>query len=123
MVIVFDRAQGGGDVAEELEEDFGLTIIDHGQGKDFDLASMRLGEYTDEEKYNWDCSDEYREKFATQVLAAVVVPTQGGKRWRGEAPDDETPADAFDAVAMALHMASQDETRPFDPEDYRIQSV
>jgi hypothetical protein len=54
MVIVFDRNAGGGDVAEELEEDHGLTVIDHGQGTEFDLASMRLGEYVEEGKLEHD---------------------------------------------------------------------
>lgn len=109
MVIVFDRAHGGGDVAEELEEDHGLTIIDHSQGIPFDLASMRLYEYVEEGKLEWDAPKEHLEAFATQVLSAVMKETSGGKRWRGEAPDDETPADAFDALAMALHMATQAE--------------
>jgi phage terminase large subunit-like protein len=30
-------------------------------------------------------------------------------RWRGEAPDDDTQIDGFDALAMAVHMASQPE--------------
>lgn len=120
MVIVFDRAQGGGDVAEELEEEHGLTVIDHGQGVPFDLASMRLGELVEEDRLEWDAPDEYRELFAQQVLAAVMKPTSGGRRWRGEAPDDDTPADAFDALAMAVHMATTDDTQPVNPDDYRI---
>jgi len=121
-VVVFDRAQGGGDVAEELEEKHGITIIDHGQGTEFDLASMKLAEVIDENRLEWDASEEHRENFANQVLSAVVVPTAGGKRWRGEAPDDETPADAFDSLAMAVHMATSGEhkAKPFNPEDYRI---
>jgi hypothetical protein len=125
MVVAFDRAQGGGDVAEELEEKHGITIVDHGQGVDFDLASMRLGEVVDENRLEWDASDKYREQFALQVLNAVVVPTSGGKRWRGEAPDDETPADAFDALAMAVHVATSDEFKKpkINPDNYRISTV
>jgi hypothetical protein len=125
MVVVFDRSQGGGDVAEELEEEHGLTVVDHGQATDFDLASMRLGEYVEEGKLEWDAPDEHRETFATQVLAAVMKETAGGKRWRGEAPDDDTPADAFDALAMALHVATiaGEPTKTFDPADYRIENL
>jgi phage terminase large subunit-like protein len=113
MVIVFDRNAGGGDVAEELEEEHGLTVIDHDQGKAFDLASMRLGEYVEEQKLEHDGNADLTE----QVLAAVLKPTGGGKRWRGEAPNDDTPADGFDALAMALHMAT---TLPEDQDDFDI---
>lgn len=121
MVVVFDRNAGGGDVAEELEEEHGLTIIDHDQGQAFDLASMRLGEYVEEGKLEHDGD----EALAREVLAAVMKETAGGKRWRGEAPDDETPADGFDGLAMALHMATQlaDEKPTFNPDDYRIGQV
>jgi phage terminase large subunit-like protein len=105
MVLVFDRNHGGGDVAEELEENHGMVIIDHGQGTEFDLASMRLGEYVEEAKFEHDGN----EKLSEQVLATVVRITAGGKRWRGEAPDDETDIDGFDALAMALHIATQSE--------------
>lgn len=102
MIIVFDRAQGGGDVAEELEEKHGLTIIDHGQGVPFDIASMKLGEYVENSKLEHDGHD----KFSNQVLSAVMTPTAGGRRWRGEAPDDQTLIDGFDALAMALNVAT-----------------
>ena len=117
MVIVFDRNHGGGDVAEALEEDHGLTIIDHDQGKAFDLASMRLGEYVEEGKLEHDGDPE----LSAEVLAAVMRETAGGKRWRGEAPDDETTADGFTALAMAVHMATTaEEDEPFDLANYRI---
>src|SRR5207248_7912495 len=94
MRIVFDRNQGGGDVAEELEEEHGLVIVDHGQGAPFDLASMRLAELVEGGKLEHDGNP----KLARQVLAAVMRQTSGGKRWRGDAPDDETKADAFTAL-------------------------
>jgi phage terminase large subunit-like protein len=122
MVIVFDRNHGGGDIAEELEEEHGLTIIDHSQGTPFDLASMRLAEYVEEGKLEHDGN----EALSTQVLAAVMRETAGGKRWRGEAPDDDTPADGFDALAMALHMATTpglETKRPFNPDDYRMETL
>lgn len=121
MVVVFDRNHGGGDVAEELEEEHGLTIIDHSQGIPFDLASMRLAELVEAGKLEHDGN----QLLATQVLAAVMKETAGGRRWRGEAPDDETQVDGFDALAMALHMATQpgEEKAPFNPDDYRIEQL
>jgi phage terminase large subunit-like protein len=117
MVVVFDRNHGGGDVAEELEEQHGLTVIDHDQGKAFDLASMRLAEYVEEAKLEHDGD----KALTTQVLAAVLRETAGGKRWRGEAPDDETLVDGFDALAMAVHMATTfEEDPPMNLDDYRI---
>lgn len=114
MAIVFDRNAGGGDVAEEFEEDHGLTVVDHGQGTDFDLASMRLGEYVEQGKFDWDAPEDHLQDFSQQVLAAVMRETASGNRWRGEAPDDDTPADAFDALAMALQVAATAEIEP-DP--------
>jgi len=102
MVVVFDRAQGGGDVAEELEEKHGLTIVDHSQGTAFDIASMKLGEYVEGTKIEHDGN----EKFSNQVLSAIMQPTAGGRRWRGEAPDDQTHIDGFDALAMGLNIAT-----------------
>lgn len=102
MIVAFDRAQGGGDVAEELEEQHGITIVDHGQGAPFEFASMKLGEYIENGKLEWDGPQE----FVEQVLQAVAKPTMGGKRWRGQEPDAHTPIDAFDALAMALNVAT-----------------
>lgn len=120
MVLVFDRNHGGGDVAQELEEEHGMTVIDFGQGTEFDLASMRLAEYVEEAKLEHDG----HELFSTQVLSAVVKPTSGGKRWRGEAPDGETDIDGFDALAMALFEATDADDEPvFNPDDYRIRGL
>jgi hypothetical protein len=62
MVIVFDRNAGGGDVAEEFEEEHGLTVIDHSQGLPFDLASMRLAEFVEEGKLEWDAPEQHRRR-------------------------------------------------------------
>lgn len=101
MCVVFDRNAGGGYVAEAMEEDHGLTVIDHGQGVEFEMASMLLGEVVDQQLLLHDGNPEVTE----QVLAAVARTTYHGKRWRGEAPGDGKLIDAFDALAMALNMA------------------
>lgn len=119
MVIVFDRNAGGGDVAESFEVKHGLTIVDHGQGAEFDLASMRLGELVEEGRLEWDAPKEHLETFTRQVLSTVMKETHSGRRWRGEAPDEDTQIDAFDALAMAAHVASTAKApAPFDPNDY-----
>jgi hypothetical protein len=135
MVLVFDRNAGGGDIAEELEEKHGLRVIDHSQGVPFDLASMRLAEVVEEAatqaaaeeipKLLWDAPEEHRELFAGQVLAAVMKETAGGRRWRGEAPDEDTQIDGFDGLAMAVHMASQpvEDELAIDVDDYRIERL
>ena len=130
MIIAFDRAQGGGDVAETLEEEHGVTIVDHSQGTAFDYASMKLGEYVENQKIEWDGPDE----FGEQVLRAIAKPTAGNKRWRGEAPDQYTAIDGFDGLAMALNVATSphmiDEATgklkkavPGNVEDYRIEGL
>jgi phage terminase large subunit-like protein len=126
-LIAFDRAQGGGDVAEELEENHGITIVDHDQGKAFELASMKLGEYVENRKLVHDGN----EAFSNQVLSAVAKFVAGGRRWRGEPPDAETSIDGFDALAMALNVATSPmgETRgkknpaSGDVDDYRIERL
>lgn len=124
MVIVFDRNAGGGDVAEELEEDHGLTIVDHDQGTAFDLASMRFAELVERAGVEWDAADEHLEAYAGQVLAAVMKETASGKRWRGEQPDDDVAIDAFDATAMAVHIATTGAaSKKFDPDQYRVTSL
>lgn len=123
MVVVFDRNHGGGDVAEDLEQDHGLTVIDHSQGVPFDLASMRLAEYVEEGKLEHDG----HELLSKQVLSTVMKETAGGRRWRGEAPDDETQIDGFDALAMALNQLAlaEDEVPAvaFNPDDYRMEQL
>lgn len=105
MKVVFDRNHGGGYVAEQLEEDHGLEVIDHDQGVDFDMASMLLGEVVDQHGIDHDGNEEITE----QVLAAVVRQTARGKRWRLEEPGDGKPIDAADGLAMALNKAMNPE--------------
>lgn len=123
LVVAFDRAQGGGDVAEELETKHGITIVDHDQGKTFELACMRAAEYVENQKLEHDGDPV----LAAHVLAAVAKMTAGGKRWRAEKPDDETRIDGFDGFAMALNVATSGLPAPKrhaasgDVEDYRIE--
>lgn len=131
MIVAFDRAQGGGDVAEELEEEHGVTIVDHGQGIPFEFASMKLAEYVENRKVEWDVADDdQRDLFANQVLSAVMKLTSGGRKWRGEAPDQVTQIDSFDAFAMALNVATSPLPQPKrrkigygDADDYRIEGL
>lgn len=125
MVVAFDRAQGGGDVAEELEERHGIAIIDHDQGKEFELACMKAAEYIENRKLEHDGNP----KLSEQVLATVAKLTVGGRRWRGEPPDSETAIDGFDAFVMALNVATNPGLRKVKHrlagtiEDYRIESL
>jgi hypothetical protein len=122
MTIVFDRNVGGGLIAEQFEEDHGLTVIDHGQGVPFDLASMLLGELVDQHGFDHDGNAE----ITAQVLAAIAKPTAMGRRWRLEQPQDGAPIDAAAAIAMATHMAFKAKAEPAerrDPADYRITSL
>jgi hypothetical protein len=131
MIVAFDRAQGGGDVAEELEEEHGVTIVDHGQGVPFEFASMKLAEYVENRKINWDVADdETRDMFTNQVLSAVMRLTSGGRKWRGEAPDQSTHIDSFDGLAMALNVATSPlpdvkrrQIGTGDVDDYRIEGL
>jgi hypothetical protein len=80
MVVVFDRNYGGGLIAEQLEEDHGLTVVDHGQGVEFDLASMLFGELVDQHGFDHDGNPD----LTAQVLAAVARRSRYGRRWRVE---------------------------------------
>lgn len=121
MTIVFDRNWGGGLIAEQLEEDHGLTVIDHGQGKEFELASMLLGELIDQSGIDHDGHDE----LTTHILNAVARRSRYGRRWRLEQPRDGRPIDGAAALAMAVNMAlNPAEARPrIDITAYRAQHL
>jgi hypothetical protein len=121
MVVVFDRAYGGGLIAEQLEEDHHLTVVDHGQGVEFDLASMLFGELVDQHGFDHDGNPE----ITAQVLAAVARRSRYGRRWRVEQPRDGRPIDACDTLVMATNIAVNppEQAPPVDPEDYRIQRL
>jgi hypothetical protein len=101
MTVVFDRNYGGGLIAEQLEEDHGLTVVDHGQGLEFDLASMLFGELVDQHGFDHDGNKD----LTAQVLAAVARRSRYGRRWRIDQPRDGRPIDAADAVVMATNIA------------------
>lgn len=125
MVVAFDRAIGGGDAAEELEEDYGIYIVDHDQGKMFELACMKAAEYVENQKLEHDGDT----KLADHVLSAVAKMTAGGKRWRAEKPDEETRIDGFDGFVMALNVATSGLPLPKrgvaggEVSDYRIEQT
>lgn len=122
MAVVFDRNWGGGLIAEGFEEDHGLTVIDHGQGVEFELASMLLGELIDQRGLEHDGNPELTE----HVLAAVARRSRYGRRWRLDKGRDGRPIDGAAALAMAVNMVfnpPEDARRPFDPRDYRIEAL
>jgi hypothetical protein len=121
MVVVFDRNYGGGLIAEQLEEDHGLTVVDHGQGVEFDLASMLLGELVDQHGFDHDGHPD----VTAHILAAVARRSRYGRRWRLEQPRDGRPIDAADAVAMATNIALNppDPPEEIDLDDYRIRRL
>jgi len=116
--LVFDRAKGGGLIAEQLEEDHGLVVIDHPQNTPFELASMMFGELVDQQEFEHDGHPE----LTAHVLAAVAKRSYYGRRWRIEQPRDGQPIDGADAVVMATNIAMNppNEERVIDPADYRI---
>jgi hypothetical protein len=116
LVLVFDRNAGGGLIAEQLEEDHGLTVVDHGQGPPMEFASMLLGELVANHLMEHDGNQQLTEA----VLAAVAKPTFYGKRWRLEKPRSGEPIDAAAALAMAAHAAHQNMADSVNPDDYRI---
>jgi hypothetical protein len=112
MRVVFDRNHGGGLIAEQLEEDHGLVVIDHSQGVPFELASMLFAELVDQHGFDHDGNED----LTTQVLTAVAKRTAHGRRWRLEQPRDGRPIDGADAVAMATHIAMNPPEDDKEPE-------
>lgn len=121
--LVFDRAKGGGLIAEQLEEDHGLVVIDHSQGTPFELASMLFGELVDQQAFEHDGNPE----LTAHVLAAVAKRSYYGRRWRIEQPRDGRPIDGADAVVMATNIALNPPEVPeetvIDISRYRIQRL
>lgn len=101
--LVFDRAKGGGHIAQQLERKRAFTIIDHGQSADMDDASELLATLVLEGRLRHDAN----ERVTRQVLAAAA------KRSRRHAWYLAKPAsaphrkiDAAVALAMALRVAN-----------------
>jgi phage terminase large subunit-like protein len=104
MVIVFDRAKGGGLIAEQFEEQHGLIVIDHHQGPPMELASMLLGQIVAGHELRHDGS----EQLTAHVCAAAARVSYYNTRWRIEKPRGGAPVDGAVALAMAAHMARSD---------------
>jgi hypothetical protein len=122
MKLVFDRNAGGGLIAEQLEEDYGMVVIDHSQGVPFELASMLLGELIEQQGLDHDENEE----LTAHMLAAVVRRTKYGRRWRIEAPSDGRPIDGADGLAMAVNIAlnpPDDGEEEIDIAKYRIKRL
>jgi phage terminase large subunit-like protein len=116
MTIAFDRAWGGGLIAEQFEEDHGLTIVDHGQGQPMEVAAMLLGELLTQHGLDHDGNPN----LTQHVLSAAARPTMYGRRWRIEKPRSGEHIDAAIALAMALNVAMQLRTTNVNVDDYRI---
>jgi phage terminase large subunit-like protein len=117
LILVFDRNAGGGLIAEQFEEDYGIQCVDHGQGPPMEFASMLLGELVANHLLDHDGN----EALDDAVLAAVAKPTFYGKRWRLDKPRSGMAIDAAVALAMGVHAAHQNLGKPaIDPDAYRI---
>jgi hypothetical protein len=122
MKLVFDRNAGGGLIAEQLEEDHEMVVIDHSQGVPFELASMLLGELIDQHGIDHDENEE----LTAHMVAAVVRRTKYGRRWRIEGPADGRPIDGADGLAMAVNIAlnpPDDDEEEIDITKYRIKRL
>lgn len=97
--VAMDLSGGGAYIAEELTR-AGLDVIGHGQGVEFDVASMLVGELVDQAALKHDANPE----LTAQVTRTVARRTAGGTRWRGEKPQDGGQIDGFDAAAFAVNI-------------------
>lgn len=119
LVLVFDRNIGGGYIAEQMEEDHGMTVIDHGQGTPMEFASMLLGEIIAQHELEYDGN----EKLKAHLLAATARKTYYQKRWRLEKPRGGDPIDGAVALAMAVNAARQDDAESVNIDDYRVEGL
>jgi len=117
--VVFDRNMGGGLIAEEMEEDYGLDVIDHGQGTPMEFSSMLMGELIAQHLLHHDDQED----ITAHVLAASARPTFHGKRWRIDKPRSGEPIDAAVAMAMGVWVAYQENQGRINLEDWHIQSL
>lgn len=102
LAIVFDRHAGGELIAEQMEEDHGLAIIDFTQqGAQMEHAAMLLAEVVDQRRFDHDGHVE----LERHVLNAVMRKSSHGRRWRLDQPRSGEPIDGAVALAMALWVA------------------
>lgn len=133
--VVFDRNAEGEGIAQELEDDHDIRVIQHSQDPSpMADASMGFAEGIGNQTVELPDDDE----FISHLLAAVAQTTSGEK-WRFVAPaqgrgsrkkgqrdqDDVEFIDAAIAAAMVRRIALDDEgaPAPIDPSDYRIVTV
>lgn len=102
--IVFDRAKGGGYVAQDIEKSMpGVTIIDHGQTAEMDDASELLARLVAEKSLTHDGD----EQITRQVLAAAVHRSRRNRWYLAKPPSQpHRKIDAAVALAMALRVAN-----------------
>jgi phage terminase large subunit-like protein len=114
MRIVFDRNKGGGLIAEDFEEEYGLTIVDHDQGMDMVDASMLLGQLIDEHELEHDGNED----LLAHLNNAVAKTLMHGTKWRIAQPTDRArKVDGAVALAMAVNIAmNPPDAEELDPE-------
>lgn len=84
LIVAFDENYGGGLIAEQVEEDLGLTTVNVGTGKPFELGSMLLAELISDVDLEHDDNPEMTEHI---VRTAARHRTGGnGDIWRVDKP-------------------------------------
>lgn len=104
--VVFDRNAGGQQLAQRLERDHGMTVIDHSQ----DPAPMaQAAERLHEAVRTRALRHPAHERLTAHVLSAVAKRTTGEK-WR--LVKARRPIDGAIALAMAINVAAGELDRP-----------
>ncbi len=116
--LVFDKAKGGGYIAQELERKRRWTIIDHGQSVEMDDASELLARLVVEARLSH--SDD--PAITRQVLAAAAKRSRR-THWYLSKPESQPhrKIDAAVALAMALRVANAGPARnPYEGKDLLV---
>jgi phage terminase large subunit-like protein len=133
--VVFDRNAEGEKIAQELENEHGVEVIEHSQDPaPMAEASMGFGRDLGEGLVELPDDPEYlahvlaaKAKTTTGENWRIVAPEQRrGQRKQGQQDGEEIEyVDAAVATVMAHHTATapQDARATFDPSDYRIERL
>jgi hypothetical protein len=129
--VIFDRNAEGESIAQELEDEHGLEVIEHSQDPS-PMADAAMG--FAESIGAGDIEHPNDDEFTAHVLAAKAKTTTGEK-WRLVAPeqnrgarkqgqqdsDDVEYVDAAIAAAMLHHVATAPHEYPPDRSAYRME--